>query len=184
MKKSILGLAVSALLMAGTVHASTNPNDVSATLSVTGTVMADDVDGCAVNIDKSSVTLTSEIDKLVEQGESVTAGASTPVYLYVAGRNCSQNVLEGSIAFKFVGTADNADGTVLANTDASVTAAKGVGVGVFNFSDGKALKVNSSDYLQASTEGNVIGLQMVKLKGQNPQLGSVTSSVTIEIERL
>ncbi|CCJ94800.1 hypothetical protein BN130_2864 [Cronobacter malonaticus 507] len=57
-------------------------------------------------------------------------------------------------------------------------------MGVFNFSDGKALKVNSSDYLQASTEGNVIGLQMVKLKGQNPQLGSVTSSVTIEIERL
>ncbi|WP_426346785.1 fimbrial protein [Cronobacter universalis] len=181
MKKSILGLVLSTIFVAGAVQADTNPNDVSATLSVTGTVMEDVVDACTVTTDKASVALIGDADKMIEQGKD--ASVATPVRLNITGANCLDKVIAGKIAYKFVGTADNAGGTVLANSDNSAEAAKGVGVGVFA-STGKPLKINSSDHLEAATGGNVIGLTMVRLTGQSVEAGNVTSALTIEIERL
>ncbi|EPN9528783.1 fimbrial protein [Cronobacter malonaticus] len=181
MKKTILSLAVSALFMAGAVHADTNPNDVSATLSVTGTVVEDVADACTVTTDKPSVTLSSDVNNLINQGADATSFAS--VQLNIVGANCASKVEAGTMAYKFTGITDNADGTVLANSDNSTTAAKGVGVGIFDAAN-KPVKVNSTDHIIASTSGNYIGLQMVKLTGQNAEAGNVTSSVTIEIERL
>lgn len=182
MKKSILGLVLSTIFVAGAVQADTNPNDVSATLSVTGTVMEDVVDACTVTTDKASVALIGDADKMIEQGKD--ASVATPVRLNITGANCLDKVIAGKIAYKFVGTADNAGGTVLANSDNSAEAAKGVGVGVFNASTGKPLKINSSDHLEATTGGDVIGLTMVRLTGQSVEAGNVTSALTIEIERL
>ncbi|ALB56752.1 fimbrial protein [Cronobacter universalis] len=181
MKKTILSLAVSALFMTGMVHAETNPNDVSATLSVTGTVVEDIADACTVVTNKQAVALSGDVTDLINQGQDSTSVET--VQLSIVGENCASKVEAGTMAYKFTGTADNADGTVLANSDASSTAAKGVGVGIFTGAN-KPVKVNSADHVIASASGTIIGLQMVKLNGQNAEAGNVTSSVTIEIERL
>lgn len=183
MKKSILGLAVSALFVVGAAHADTNPNDVPATLSVTGTVVADVADACVVTPDKTSIALSdTDIADLPNQGDD--ANSVSLVKLNVTGAaDCASKVADGTMAFKFTGATDNADGTSLANTDTSVQGAKGVGVGIFT-EDRKPLKVNSADSVAATIDGTNIGLALVKLNGETVQAGNVTSSVTIEIERL
>ncbi|MGV7091552.1 fimbrial protein [Siccibacter turicensis] len=181
MKKSILGLAVSALFVVGAAHADANPNDVPATLNVTGTVVADIADACSVTTDKQSVALSSDVNNLINQGDDATS--ITTVQLNITGADCASKIESGAMAYKFTGATDSADGTVLANTDVSATGAKGVGVGIFT-PDNKLVKVNSTDHVIASTSGNTIGLQMVKLNGATAEAGNVTSSVTIEIERL
>ncbi|EKM0362431.1 fimbrial protein [Cronobacter turicensis] len=182
MKKSILGLAVSALFVVGAAHADANPNDIPATLNVTGTVVADIADACTVTTDKPSVALTSDLNMLINQGDDATA--VTPVQLSVTGgADCANKLQAGTIEYKFTGATDAADGTVLANTDTSGTGAKGVGVGIYD-ANNKLVKVNSSDRLAANTGTTTIGLQMVKLTGATAEAGNVTSSVTIEIERL
>ncbi|EKY3118314.1 type 1 fimbrial protein [Cronobacter turicensis] len=183
MKKSILGLTVSALFMVGAAQASTNPNDVSATLSVTGTVVEDITQVCTVSLDKSSVALSNDVGDLINQGDRATANGSERVNLQIIGGDqCQTEIAAGHMAYKFTGMADNGDGTVLTNTDTSATAAQGVGVGIYDYV-GNVLKVNQ-DTLPATTEGNAITLQMVKLTGQEAIAGNVLSSVTIEIERL
>ncbi|ELY4323047.1 fimbrial protein [Cronobacter turicensis] len=183
MKKSILGLAASALFMVGAAQAETNPNDVSATLSITGTVVADITDACTVTLDKNSVVLTSsDVGALINQGDDATS--TVKVKLNITGAaDCATKVEAGTMAYKFTGASDNADGTVLANTDTSELGAKGVGVGIFTDAN-KPVKVNSTDYMVATTEGTDIGLQMVKLTGETAQAGNVTSALTIEIVRL
>lgn len=74
MKKSLLGLTVSALFMVGAAHATTNPNDASATLNITGTVVQDIANMCTVTLDKSTLRLSdTSIDKLITQGEDATS---------------------------------------------------------------------------------------------------------------
>ncbi|EOC0417620.1 type 1 fimbrial protein [Cronobacter malonaticus] len=183
MKKTVLGLTVSALFMFSAAHASTNPNDVSATLSVTGTVVEDITQVCTVTLDKSSVALANDVGDLINQNDRATANGSERVNLQITGGDeCQNEVAAGHMAYKFTGMTDNADGTVLANTDTSATAAKGVGVGIYDYV-GNVLKVNQ-DTLPATTAGNAITLQMVKLTGQEAVAGNVLGSVTIEIERL
>lgn len=184
MKKSILGLTVSALFMVGAAHAATtDTNDVSATLSVTGTVVEDITEVCTVALDKSAVALANDVTDLINQGDKATATGSEQVNLHITGGDqCQSEVTAGHMAYKFTGIADDADGSVLANADSSETAAKGVGVGIFDKA-GNPLKVNQ-DNLSATSEGNAITLQMVKLTGKEAVAGNVQSSVTIEIERL
>ena len=71
MKKSILGLAVSALFVMGAAQASTNPDDVSATLTVSGTVTPS-LSPCTVNLGQSSINLHADISTLVTQGTTTT----------------------------------------------------------------------------------------------------------------
>ncbi|WP_230586664.1 fimbrial protein, partial [Cronobacter malonaticus] len=181
MKKTILSLAVSAFFMAGAVHAETNPYDASATLNVKGSVVQTIADACTVTTNKSSVALSDDVDNLINQGDDATAVET--VQLNIVGENCASNIEAGTIAYKFTGVAANADDTALKNSDTSTTAAKGVGIGVFNDAN-KPMNINGQDYIVASPNGNTIGLQMVKLNGEDAQAGNITSSVTIEIERL
>ncbi|EOI3468521.1 fimbrial protein [Cronobacter turicensis] len=183
MKKSILGLAVSALFMVGAAQAETNPNDVSATLSITGTVVADATDACTVVPDNTTISLSSQdVNDLVGQGEN--AATMSLVKLNITGPvDCANKVATGGMAFKFTGATDDAEGTVLANQDTGTQGAKGVGVGIFT-ENRTPVRVNSVDSLLAYTEGTTIGLSLVKLAGQTAQAGNVTSSVTIEIVRL
>lgn len=184
MKKSILGLAVSALLMVGAAHAGTNPNDVSATLNISGTVTQDLQQICTVITDQSSLSLASEIQDLPAQGDNATTH-SMVLHVNLAGpSNCLTDAASGKIAYKFVGTADNADGSVIANTDTSTNAAKGVGVGVFD-STMKPLKINQDTMLANGTpSGNIVLVQMVKLNGQEVVTGNLQSALTIDIEHL
>ncbi|ELQ6021561.1 fimbrial protein [Cronobacter turicensis] len=183
MKKSILGLTVSALFMVGSAQATTNPNDVSANLMITGTVVQDIADSCSVTLDKTSLHLSdTDVNALITQGEDAT----TPVQVKLniaGGDDCTNKVAEGTMAFKFTGLSDNADGTVISNNDNSNTGAKGVGIGVFD-TQNKMVRLNSEDNIVASTTDTNIGLQMVKLNGQTPTAGAVSATLTVEIQRL
>ncbi|ELY7392776.1 fimbrial protein [Cronobacter universalis] len=183
MKKSILGLTVSALFMVGAAQAATNPNDISADLQITGSVVSDITSACTVSPSQDSITLPSqEVNALIEQGAN--AESVVPVTLrIVGGTDCSNLVTGGKMAYKFTGVSDNAEGTALANQDTTAQGATGVGVGVFR-GDNTPVRVNSTDSLPAYQEGTTIGLSMVKLAGQTPQAGRVSAALTIEIERL
>ncbi|ELY2857076.1 fimbrial protein [Cronobacter dublinensis] len=179
MKKTILGLAVSALFMVGAAQAETNPNDVSATLSVTGSVTAND-SVCSVDLSDTSVNLNEDISTMVESGQKLN-NSKTVVMNIKGDDNCKLSLEQGKLAYKFLGTADSVDGNALANTASGDVAAKGVGVGLYNDSD-EVIKVN--DTVTATTTGYSLKLGLVKLAGQTASVGSVQSALTIQIERL
>lgn len=179
MKKTVLGLAVSALFMVGAAQATTNPNDVSATLSVTGAVTAND-SYCSVDLSDTSVALNEYISTMVESGQKLT-NSKTVVMNIKGDDNCRLSLAQGKLAYKFLGTADSVDGNTLANTASADVAAKGVGVGLYNYDD-EVVKVN--DTVAATTNGYSLKLGLVKLAGQEPTVGAVQGSLTVQIERL
>ncbi|EOC1300510.1 fimbrial protein [Cronobacter dublinensis] len=180
MKKAILAAAVSTLFMMGAVHADTNANDVSASLSVTGSVTNDYA--CAVTLSNSTVALDSDITTLGVQGVNNPPNMKNVEITLSGDSQCSDLIAQQKVAYKFVGTVDSADGNVLANTVESDAGAKGVGVGLYD-KDGKTIAVNHGTLL-ANLESTQLGLSLVKLNGQDVSAGGVQSSVTIEIERL
>lgn len=180
MKKSILGLAVSALFVMGAAQASTNPDDVSATLTIAGTVTPT-VSPCTVNLGQSSVDLSADISTLAVQGSSTTPTAT--VDLTVTGdAQCADLVSQGKVAYKFLGTADSSMGSILANSATGEGAAKGIGIALYD-NAGQNLLINK-DTMTATTGASHLGLAMVRLAGQEAAVGAVQGSLTIQIERL
>ncbi|HFK4760017.1 TPA: fimbrial protein [Citrobacter farmeri] len=180
MKKSILGLAISAFFVVGAAQAETNPNDVSATLSVSGSVTAS-LSPCTVNLNQTSISLSADIKELVAQG--ATATPVNQVDMTISGdEQCNDLVSQGKMAYKFIGTADNALGTSLTNTLTGESAANGIGIALYN-TDGQILSINK-DTVTATTTPTHLGLGLVKLDGQEATAGSVQGSLTIQIERL
>lgn len=180
MKKSILGLAVSAMFVMGVAHAEVNPNDVSATLTVSGSVTANQ-SACTVNLNKSSIALSAEVSKLVAQG--ATATPVDAVDLSITGdTQCSDLVAAGKMAYKFLGTADSAMGTSLANTVTGENAANGIGIALYD-NAGKVVSINK-DTITATSTASHLGLGLVKLEGVEATAGSVQGALTIQIERL
>lgn len=180
MKKSLLGLAVSALFVVGAVHAETNPNDVSATLTVSGSVTASQ-SICTVNLGQSSIALSADVTSLVSQGASTTP-VNTVDMTIDGDDQCKTLVSEGKMAYKFLGTADNAMGTSLANTVAGDGSAAGIGIALYD-NAGQVLSINK-DTIAATSTASHLGLGLVKLDGQEATAGSVQGSLTIQIERL
>ncbi|EBY8275685.1 type 1 fimbrial protein [Salmonella enterica subsp. enterica serovar Braenderup] len=95
---------------------------------------------------------------------------------------CNDLVSQGKMAYKFIGTADNALGTSLTNTLTGESAANGIGIALYN-TDGQILSINK-DTVTATTTPTHLGLGLVKLDGQEATAGSVQGSLTIQIERL
>ncbi|MBN6044523.1 fimbrial protein [Citrobacter sp. ku-bf4] len=182
MKKSLLGLAVSAMFVMGAAQA----QDVSATLSVTGTVTNNDT-GCAINLTQSSVKVNGDITSMAVQGAD--ALPTSLVQLSVTGASASANDVcdsladEGKLAYRFLGTVDTADGNVLANTNTGEGAATGVGIALYNLG-GKVVPVNSGTLPVEKGTTTALGLGLVKLTGQTPVQGSVQGSLTIQLDRL
>ena len=180
MKKTVLGMAVSALFMVGAAHAEVNPNDVSATLSVTGTVTANE-SVCSVDLSDTTVALSEDISTMVEAGQ--TPSKFKNVVINTKGdKNCQSMINQGKLAYKFLGTADEVDGSTLANSASAETAAKGVGIGLYNM-DGTSLKLNE-DTVPATSTGYNLLLSLVKLTGQEASAGDVQGALTVQIERL
>lgn len=180
MKKSILAAAVSALFMVGAAHAETGTGDVSAQLSVTGSVTNENI--CAVNLSNSTVTLDSDIATLGQQGVNNPPNMEIVDITLSGDSQCSDLIAQQKIAYQFIGNADSGEGTVLANTVESDAGAKGVGVGLYT-KEGQIIAVNHGTLL-ATLETTQLGLGLVKLNGQQATAGSVQSAVTIQIERL
>jgi len=183
MKKSFLGLAISTMFMVGAAQADVNPNDVSATLSVTGSVTHEV--NCAVNVGSSVVNIQGDIAKLAKQGDTGTSSMQTVELSLSGDEECDSMAAQGKIAYSFLGTADTADGTSLANTDSSTGAAQGVGIALYNIKDGNIIKINQDRMIaEASPALNHLGLDLVKLNNQEVKAGSVQGFMTIQIERL
>ena len=174
MKKTLLGLTFASLFMAGAVQA----EDHSATIDISGNVTADQME-CTVYTDSSTVNLSGKIADLPSQGGNATNDAA--LINYSVGSNDSAQSCYGKVALQFHGIPDQADGTVLENSDTSATAAKGVGIGIYD-SNLNPLFVNVKT-LEPQANGQIY-LQMVKLNGQTPVEGSVHGSLTIDIVRL
>lgn len=180
MKKSILGLAVSALFVVGAAQAETNPNDVSATLIVSGTVTANQ-SACTVNLGQTSISLAADVSALVLQGTS-TVPVNTVDMVINGDEQCKALVSQGKMSYKFIGTADNAMGTSLANSVVGEGTATGIGVALYT-PDGQILSINK-DTMAASETPTHLGLGLVKLDGQEATAGTVQAALTIQIERL
>ncbi|EKK5267358.1 fimbrial protein [Cronobacter dublinensis] len=178
MKKALLGLAMSALFINGMAYAEIS-NDTSATISITGTLEQASA-SCTVMLSESSVSILDNTDTIIKQGENATN--PTLIHASVQGTDeCAQLVADGKIAYKFKGTADDADGNVLANALTDGTAATGVGIGIFD-ENNNPVEVNTGTIL--AKEDTTFGLQMVELNGRNGVAGNINATVTVQIERL
>ncbi|EPN9528788.1 fimbrial protein [Cronobacter malonaticus] len=193
MKLSVLNTALAALLMAGTAQAIASTQDIPATLTISG-VVGQTSTSCVVSLDKSLVYMQENINRLPQQGNK--ALNPTTVMAYISGNNkkgysdldCYNAVQSGEIALKFTGLADNADGTVLANTYLESNGAKGVGIGIFGPTK-EPVVINSGLLenlaLLPDQKGAIaFNVEMVKLTGQQTTAGIVASSLTVQIERL
>lgn len=183
MSRSFKIMAIASILFSGITCAA---NDIPATLSISGTVSEGQF-SCGVLLDESSVSLIQDSDTLIKQGDNATTPTLVKITINGGDANgggnlCNDLITEGKIAYKFTGTADNADGTSLANTLSDQTAAQGVGIGIFD-DQNKPIAANTGLVL-AKEEVTTIGLQMVQLHNQTPVAGNINSTVTVQIERL
>ncbi|MEE9682560.1 type 1 fimbrial protein [Lelliottia amnigena] len=172
MKKTLIGLTLMSLFVAGAVQAVDHP----ATVDITGSLIGDGTE-CTFDIaEGTAINLYGAIGDLPNQGQNALAPTKMEYKLTNA---CDIN----TFALQLHGVVDNADGTVLTNDDISSTAAKGIGVGVFN-SDSSPVDVNGRINIPESKSQRYLNLQMVKLNGQTAIEGTVNSALTIDIVRL
>lgn len=179
-KRLLTSFAISALLAAMPVMAEQTDN-TSTTIQISGVATSDYELVCRVSPNVGSVSLLEMPDTLIKQGDDATSPTQVHLEVQGPGDMCDTLVKEGKIAFRFSGKIDDADGTVLANSLTDDTAAKGVGVGIY---DANNKPVNVGGGLLPAQKDTVFGLQMVQLKGQEAVAGNINSYVTIEIERL
>lgn len=179
MKKNILGLVISGFFLVNAGVALAESIDTPATLSIDGYVRSNEV-SCMISMDKSSVSLIDKPESLIKQGDNATSPEE--IHLSVVGDDrCNTLISEGKIAYKVLGVADNADGTALANSITDESAAKGVGVGIFD-ADKKPVSINTG--LLSAHEDTVFGLQMVQLTNQQAVAGNLYATASVQIERL
>lgn len=169
MKKTLIAFTLASLFIAGAVQA----EDHSATVDITGSVTGSHSE-CTVYTD-STVTLSGNLDTLLDQGEK----ANSPTMLnYSIGSNGDTSCLN-KIALKLEASTYDAEGTVLINDNSGTTAAKGIGIGVYD-SELNPLNINE-DTITTETNIGHFNLQLVKLKGIEAVEGSVHSSLTLNI---
>lgn len=177
MKKTTLGMVLIALLTAGAAQA----EDASAVLTVTGNVTSGEA-LCAVNVSQDSVSLTANLSDLASQSSAGGTPAASVELSITGDTPCYENLARNKIAYRFRGTADNADGNVLANVDTSAGSARGIGVRLAD-RDGNTLAINEGTLLAGSTPTR-LGFNLVTLNGQEATPGSIHSTLTIDVERL
>lgn len=179
MKKTLLAVAMSTLFVFGAAQAESN--DVSATLNITGSVTNSDT-GCTVVLPVNTLSVDGDVALMNEQGAATTTPTKIVNMSVVGGAACDSLASQGKLAYKFIGTADSADGNVLANTMSGEGAASGIGIGLFD-ENGTVVNINSGT-LPVISGMTKLGMALVKLKGQDAVGGAVQGSLTIQIERL
>ncbi|EKY3088089.1 fimbrial protein [Cronobacter dublinensis] len=181
MKKTTLWIALTTFITAGAALAETSTGDNAAVLNIVGNVTTGNA-SCAVNVSENSISLVANLKDIAPQS-AVGGAPAKNVQLNITGNTQCYEMLErNNIAYRFLGTADNADGNVLANKDTSVNAAMGLGVRLAD-REGNTLSINK-DTLLASSAPTRLGFNFVTLNGQTATPGSFQSTLTIEVERL
>lgn len=181
MNKNALSLISAGLLLSctGLAHA----EDQAANISVSGLVTPGY--SCFVNMSQSSVSIVETPDKLIKQGNNAT----NPVIIHLSVKSntvnhqqqCDSLLAEGKLVYRISGTADNADGTVLANQLKDSTAASGLGIGLFDASN---TPINVNTGRLAATADTILGLQLVQLSNQEAVSGNINALASIDVEHL
>ena len=179
MRKAIFGVLLASCFATGMAHA----EDRSATVNIDGIVNGPDEGNCSVLPSSHAIELSGSIDHLPVQDGSAPHVNSTFTVAVGGDTLCQQKIAAHQIGLKFSGTLDDANGTVLANTDTSAGAAKGVGIGLYE-SDGSPRNINTYHVVVTNDRLVSLGLKMVQLNGRTPEAGTVHGALTIEIERL
>lgn len=172
-------LAIVCITACSSVYAQQDANDVSANLQVTGTVHDAESD-CSIALSASNIALqTKSISQLPSQSTTASTGTTDSINIKLTGDSCDPSHI------KFIGDTDSTAGDTLVNSLATSSAAKGVGVGIYDYS-GHAISLNKAvpatwDLL----EGNIpLHLQLVKLTGESPTAGDIQASLTVQLENL
>lgn len=175
MKKQFPILLISTLFVLGAAQASDTP----ATLAISGTATNGST-GCSVNMSPTTISLES-IPQNVMPRQGGNSIPKSPISLSISGSSeCYALALANHLAYRFVGIPDDAEGTVLANTDTTSQAATGVGIGLYDM-HGKFLSIKDTVLVNNLDS---ISMQVVSLKGQRATEGSVTGTLTIQLDRL
>uniref|UniRef100_A0A8I0CWY9 Type 1 fimbrial protein n=1 Tax=Pseudomonas tritici TaxID=2745518 RepID=A0A8I0CWY9_9PSED len=177
MKNLFLAFTLSTIFLTGAVQAGDHPATIDIRGSVTGTTNDCFLSFSKDNANTAIATLSSKINDLPNQGQNAT----NPNWIDYMVSGC-----ESQVAVELHGTADDADGTTLANTDNSESSAKGVGIGLFD-ENLAPLNINSNQIVLNPVNGKAHGkfnLQLVKLNGKTPVEGGVHGSLTVDIVRL
>lgn len=151
--------------------------------------------GCTVLMSKYVLDLHHNINALPEQGSAIAA--MTPdehIFIQLGGDNCDADEGYKNIGLRFVGAADDVDGSVLANTDTSETAAVGIGIQLFDmFHTAITPNVTIAKFPAAALAGGnaathtasfPLNLSLVQLKNATATMGAVKTNLTVQIERL
>lgn len=179
MKKSMAGFAIAILLATGAAQATTD--DVSVNLALTGTARNSD-DMCSVALNTNAINITGDLSNMPMQGSTATPARQIIVSI-IGGADCNKLVEQKRIAYKLMGTADSADGNVLANEFTGENAASGIGIGLYD-EFGNVIPINSGMLMAKSQLSTLLGLGAVKLNNQTRVGGTLQGSLTVEIERL
>ncbi|MEE9682554.1 fimbrial protein [Lelliottia amnigena] len=162
-----------------TAYAQGMTKDDSANLEVTGTVKSSDI-VCDLSLSMSSIALRDiKISALPAQGGSVPPTIDS-IGIHLKGDKCSQT------SVRFIGETDNTAHNTLINSSQTSSAAKGVGIGIYDM-NGDALDFTKSipSVWNLYSEVYPIYTQMVKLADvSNPTGGDVQASLTVQLENL
>ncbi|WP_024547999.1 fimbrial protein [Siccibacter turicensis] len=185
MKKTILGSALSALIIMSSAHAESTDSVITSTdITIDGAISGGD-GACTVTTNKNAISLLAGKTTMLSQNDHKTTTFAPQLSITLSGDDiCNQRIEEGKIAVRFSGPTDSVEGSVLANVATGANAAKGVGVGIF-MSNFARLDLNMKGAVPVTTKPLPIDLQVVRLNGQNDFTeGTVEASLVIEIVRL
>lgn len=187
MKKYIFAVSAVSILAMANAYAASVPQDQSLTLDIIGEVTGSSVAtpaACTVVADQGGSVVLNSADQssIINQGENGTLMTKVGLHVYgVRGMaDCYDVIQSGRIALKFAGQQDNAQGTVLANSGT----ATGVGIGIYNYNTHQPININVDTLEIDKNTSTYLGLQSVKLSGQDITSGTMKGALTVEIERL
>jgi type 1 fimbrial protein len=179
MKKIAFMLVIGCLNFTGSTWALAE--DIPATLNITGTVNNAN-GGCTVSLRRPGIMDlgTHKLTDLPNEGHYSESISGYTNVVTLSGDNCT-NKSGTTIALKFIGDADS-NGASFTNSSVGSDAATGIGVAVYG-PGGYTLTPNFSE-VPAFDSQYVFSVGMVKLNDSAPTPGSVTSSITIEVDRI
>ncbi|MCZ7834721.1 fimbrial protein [Atlantibacter hermannii] len=179
MKK--LYLAISTLFMAAATHAATN--DVSATLAITGSITPSE-STCTVTLEQPVMQLGAhDIKDLPDQGHYNWSSSGYTNTINLVGDGCVDKTgSDLGLAISFKGPADSSVGDSFINTAQGDDAAKGIGVGIYDYAK-NPIEANTGTRPTYKNQ-MLFSAGLVKLKGETYSAGKVDSSITVEIDRL
>lgn len=183
MNKKLLALAFCSLFSVSAVHAAEPAPDGVKNVNISGTLSGSALE-CLIDV-PSTVTLTDGLDSMTTQGMENGSTNYVPVSFSLMSNdeNMSGKPCINKVSIELHGDVDSGQGTVLANKETGESAAKAVGVGVYD-ADHKPLSPVGGTIKPTDTI-TTLNLALVKLAGaETATAGTVHSSLTLDVVRL